>query len=143
MHPKRVLTFLLLFFGFQLASTPGQQVVATWTDTTGNWSNPANWSTLTVPNNGGGTTYSVTIAVPSSSVAMDVLNVTVDNLTLGATDNLFSTPSTGSLNLVSGGSSNSGDIRFLNATLDIGSNTSLINNGPFGGNTGASLHAFE
>ena len=63
-------------------------MVATWTDTTGDWSNAANWSTLTVPNNGGGTTYSVKISAPSSVVTMDVLNDTIDNLTLGSATRL-------------------------------------------------------
>jgi len=45
MRFRRAVTFLILFLGFQCVRTSGQQVVATWTDTTGNWSNAANWST--------------------------------------------------------------------------------------------------
>ena len=73
---------LVLFLGFLSVPTHGP-VVATWTDTTGNWSNAANWSTNpTVPNNGGGVTYSVTINAPTFFVEMDVLAVTIDSLTV-------------------------------------------------------------
>ena len=58
-----------------------------------------------MPNNGGGTTYSVTISPPSSAsaaVTMDVLNVTVDSFGLGVNGSL--NINTGdSLSLVSGG----------------------------------------
>jgi len=53
MQSSRVVAFLILFLGFQCIQASGQRVVATWTDASGDWSNPANWSTLTVPNNGG------------------------------------------------------------------------------------------
>ena len=136
MHLKRVLTFLLLFFGFQLASTPGQQVVATWTDTTGNWSDPTNWSTLTVPNNGGGTTYSVTINGASSDVTMDVINATIDNLTLDVGGHLgvagFA-PAFPSLSLVSGASTNNGGIGIAGGSaFVVNSGASLTNNGTMG-----------
>jgi hypothetical protein len=105
---KHIAAFLILFLGFQCGEAHGQ-VVATWTDSSGNWSNPANWSTNpVVPNNGGGTTYSVIIGTSNSVVAMDVLNVTIDNLTLGGANalNIFGN----SLSLVSGASSTSGGI---------------------------------
>src|SRR3974377_2341647 len=82
MRLKQVVTFLILFLGFQCIQASAQQV-ATWTDATGSWSNPANWSTLTVPNNGGGKTYSVTISSPAD-VIMDATSATIDNVTLGA-----------------------------------------------------------
>ena len=88
MRFRQVVSFLIVFTGFHCFQASGQEVVATWTDATGNWSNAANWSTLTVPNNNGGTTYSVVISAPSSAVTLDVLNVTIDNLTLGATNSL-------------------------------------------------------
>ena len=104
MRLKRLVACLIVFLGFHSIRAYGQ-VVATWTDSSGNWSDPANWSTLTVPNNGGGTTYSVTISPPSSAsaaVTMDVLNVTVDSFGLGVNGSL--NINTGdSLSLVSGG----------------------------------------
>ena len=72
MRFTRVVAFLVFFLGLELISTLGQQVVATWTDTSGNWSNPANWSTLAVPNNVGGTTYSVIIDTPNAGVFVSV-----------------------------------------------------------------------
>jgi len=78
----RAVIFLILFLGFQCIQASGQQVVATWTDATGNWSNPANWSTLTVPNNGGTKTYSVVITADRSNVTMDVPSVTIDSILL-------------------------------------------------------------
>src|SRR5215469_1920125 len=136
MHLKRVFACLFLFFGFQLASTPGQQVVATWTDTTGNWSDPTNWSTLTVPNNGGGTTYSVTINGASSDVTMDVINATIDNLTLDVGGHLgvagFA-PAFPSLSLVSGASTNNGGIGIAGGSaFVVNSGASLTNNGTMG-----------
>jgi hypothetical protein len=74
--------FLILSFGFQCVQASGQ-VVATWTDSSGNWSNPANWSTLTVPNGD----YNVTINVPGSVVAVD-LPVTADTMRVGASSSL-------------------------------------------------------
>jgi hypothetical protein len=105
----RVVAFLILFLGFQSIRTYGQ-VVATWTDSSSNWSNAANWSTNpVVPNNGGGTTYSVTIGTSNSVVSMDVLNDTIDNLTLGATNSL-NIGAGNSLTLISGASSSSGTL---------------------------------
>ena|SRR6516225_6520808 len=88
MRFSRAITLLVPFIAFQRVQASGQQVVATWTDATGKWSNPANWSTLTVPNNGGGTTYDVVIAVPNSSVTMNVRRVTIDNVTLATATSL-------------------------------------------------------
>ena len=60
MRIKQVIGLVILFIGpFSIPSSG--QVVATWIDSSGNWSNSANWSTLTVPNNGGGKTYDVVI----------------------------------------------------------------------------------
>src|SRR5262249_22750869 len=109
MQSSRVVAFLILFLGFQCIEASGQQVVATWTDAGGDWSNPANWSTLTVPNNGAGTTYSVTISAPGSGVTMDVLNGVIDNLTLGTAAALHIRRGS-TLSLASGASSNNGSL---------------------------------
>src|SRR5215469_11122124 len=105
MRFSRAITFLVPFIAFQCIQASGQQVVATWSDATGKWSNPANWSTLTVPNNGGGTTYDVVISVPNSSVTMNVRHVTIDNVTL-ATATSLNIKAGDSLSLVSGRSNN-------------------------------------
>ena len=86
MRFSRAITFLVPFIAFQCIQASGQQVVATWTDATGKWSNPANWSTLTVPNNVGGTTYSVTISATGSVVSGNVVldpGATLDITLLG------------------------------------------------------------
>jgi hypothetical protein len=99
------------------------QVIATWTNSTGNWSNPANWSTNPkVPNNGTGTTYSVTINAPTFFVDMDVLNVTIDNVTVGD-GSFFSVRPGDSLSLVSGTSSNSGSFGNQGTLLNLGAFT--------------------
>jgi PEP-CTERM motif-containing protein len=82
MRCLRAVALLALLFGFQTVRTNGQ-VVASWTDGTGNWSNPANWSTHTVPNNGGGTTYDVVInGTASNTVTYDVNGTVIDSLSI-------------------------------------------------------------
>jgi PEP-CTERM motif-containing protein len=110
MRMSRLAVLLLLVLGLSNLRTYGQ-VVATWTDSSGNWSNAASWSTNpAVPNNGEGTTYSVTISPTTSSVVtMDLLSDTIDNLTVGATDTL-NIGGGNILNLVSGSSLNNGTI---------------------------------
>jgi hypothetical protein len=110
-----VLTILLssLFLLLGLFAMPiNAQTNSTWNGGTGNWSDTSNWNPGAVPNNGAGTTYNVTIDVPNSAVTIDILNVTIDNLTLGATDSLNINPSnpSNSLTLASGISSNAGNI---------------------------------
>ena len=60
------------------------QAVATWTNTSGNYSNAANWSTLTVPNNGGGTFYNVVInGTGSDTITFDASGTVINSLSLG------------------------------------------------------------
>lgn len=55
-------------------------VVATWNNTTGNWSNLSKWTgTSAIPNNAGGTTYEA--GIHAGKVTLDQ-NVTIQNLTL-------------------------------------------------------------
>src|SRR5215831_11278691 len=85
MHVRQVLAvlFLLLLCEFPNSKTYAQ-VVATWTDSSGNWSNSANWSTLTVPNNGGGKTYNVVInGTGADTITFDASSTTINSLTLG------------------------------------------------------------
>jgi hypothetical protein len=105
-----VLTSLLasLFLLLGLLAMPiNAQTNSTWNGGTGNWSDTSNWNPGAVPNNGAGTAYSVTIDVPNSVATIDILNVTIDNLTLGAANSLYINPSN-SLTLASGTSSNAG-----------------------------------
>ena len=140
MRLKRLVACLIVFLGFHSIRAHGQ-VVATWTDSSGNWSNAANWSTNpVVPNNGGGVTYSVTINTLGSNVTMDVLDDTVSNLTLGASDSL--TINTGNW-LGSGATSNSGGINnygtLYDGTLNSNSGASLTNYGTID-NSGGTLN---
>jgi hypothetical protein len=130
MRLRRIAVLLALFLGFQNIRAYGQ-VVATWIDSSGNWSNAANWSTNpTVPNNGGGTTYIVTISAPGSVVTMDVVNVTIDSLTLGAANGLNVTGGDSLILLGAGSSTNNGTISTVGpALLRNNSGSSLINNG--------------
>jgi hypothetical protein len=105
----RTVLVVLFFFGFQNIRTYGQ-VVATWTDANGNWSNAANWSTNpAVPNNAGGATYDVVINTPKTVVTMNILNDSVNNLTLGSRSALLISAGD-SLNLVSGTSVSNGTL---------------------------------
>ena len=92
-----------------LAGPVHAQTNSTWNGGMGNWSDSGNWNPGAVPNNGGGATYDVTINVANSSVSMDVLNDTIDNLTLGSTSTLFINLGD-SLSLVSGTSTINGQI---------------------------------
>jgi PEP-CTERM motif len=89
MRVRQVVGLLILLSGFQSTKTYGQ-VVATWTDSSGNWSNAANWSTNpTVPNNSGGTTYNVLInGTGSDTITYDASGTVLSSLTLGAGETL-------------------------------------------------------
>lgn len=57
-------------------------VAARWIGGSGNWSEPANWDIGAVPNNGGGTTYSVVIDLPASDPIIRIdQGITIDSLT--------------------------------------------------------------
>jgi len=85
------------------------QTNSTWNGGTGNWSDLGNWNPAAVPNNSGTTTYDVKIGAANSNVTMDVLNDTIDNLTI-ASKNSLTIDAGDSLSLVSGTSFNSGTI---------------------------------
>ena len=58
-------------------------VTATWIGGSGDWWEPGNWDIGVVPNNGGGTTYSVVIDLPAADpvVTIDRSGVTINTLT--------------------------------------------------------------
>jgi hypothetical protein len=95
------------------------QTNSKWNGGTGNWSDLGDWNPAAVPNNSGTTTYDVKIGAANSNVTMDVLNDTIDNLTL-TSKNSLTIDAGDSLSLVSGTSFNSGTINvtgFLNNDL--------------------------
>jgi PEP-CTERM motif len=99
------LFLLLALFASQLKA----QTNSSWNGGTGNWSHTSDWSPSGVPNNSGSTTFRVKIVAPDSAVSMDVLNATIDNLTLAAANSL--TINAGNtLTLFSGTSANYGTI---------------------------------
>jgi hypothetical protein len=51
---------------------PTGLIYSRWDDAAGFWNVPENWCPQLVPNNGGGDTYSVTIANPTSVVTLDI-----------------------------------------------------------------------
>ena len=141
MRIKQVIGLVILFIAFSIPS-PGQ-VLATWTDSSGNWSNSANWSTLTVPNNGGGKTYDVEInGTGADTVTFDASSTTINGLTLGPGETLQTNGS--SPTLTAGFVSNTnGTINWDNGSLTI---EGLSNT--FGGvanihNTGVSMGVFD
>ena len=103
----RLLASLLFLLG-SFAVSANAQTNSTWNGGTGNWSDSGDWNPAAVPNNSGSTTYDVTIGVANSNVTMDILNDTINNLTLEATSSLTITSDT--LNLVSGISFDDGTI---------------------------------
>jgi hypothetical protein len=60
MRSRHGVVLLLLVIGVGCTQSCAQ-VIATWTDSSSNWSNAGNWSTGTAPNNGGGTFYNAII----------------------------------------------------------------------------------
>jgi hypothetical protein len=102
----RLFASLIVLLGV-FAASANAQTDSTWNGGTGNWSDSGNWNPA-VPNNSGSATYDVTIGVANSNVTMDVLNDTIDNLTLEATSSLTITSNT--LSLVSGASFDNGRI---------------------------------
>ena len=120
MRRRHVIALLVLLFGFQIVRTYAQ-VTATWTDSTGNWSNPANWSTNTVPNNSGGTTYDVVVnGTGSDTVTYDVNSTVINGLAIGPSETLQNTGS--SQTLTTGNVANYGIIDWYNGSkLSFGS----------------------
>jgi hypothetical protein len=150
MRIRQVIAFLILFLGLQIGSTYGQLVtdIATWTGGSGNWSDAANWSTNpVVPNNyfpiwGNNcpcAVYNVTIDTPGAVVSMDVSNVRIYPLTLGATSSL--NVNNGSFfgldggGLVSGTLTNNG-VAINDGTLTNNFGGTFTNNGGFDNTTG-------
>jgi hypothetical protein len=95
---RQILALFFLLCGFLATKTYGQ-VVATWTDGNGNWSNAASWSTNTVPNNSGGTMYDVgIIGTGSDTVTFDVGGTVVNSLFIGPGETLQQGSSAPNLN---------------------------------------------
>lgn len=109
---RMAIVLLILFFAFHSTSTYAQSPVATtWTGGVGNWSDPNDWNPSTVPNNNPaiGDYFGVTIG-SNSVVTMDLLNVSISELTLSGTSSLnINAPNTLTL-LLGSPSSNSGVI---------------------------------
>ncbi len=104
-EPVVYLVLLFALFALQLKA----QTTSSWNGGTGNWSVTSDWSPAGVPNNIGTTTFNVNIVAPNSVVSMDILNATIDNLTL-ASANSLTINSGNSLTLISGTSANYGTI---------------------------------
>jgi hypothetical protein len=124
----KLLASLLLLLELFVAST-NAQTNSTWNGGTGNWSDSGNWNPVAVPNNSGSATYDVTIGVANSNVTMDILNDTINNLTLEATDSLTITDNT--LSLVSGASLDSGTITNTGGIFNNDAGASLTISGEF------------
>jgi fibronectin-binding autotransporter adhesin len=136
---RRAVGLFILVCGFSGIRAYGQ-VVATWTGSSGNWSNSSNWSTLSVPNDGGGTFYSAVInGTGSDTVTFGANGTQINSISLGTGETLQDNglapaltigdpgfPSAGSL-------TNSGTINWgngSNLTLDItAGNGSITNSG--------------
>jgi fibronectin-binding autotransporter adhesin len=139
MRIRHVLILLFLLCGFQTGRTYGQ-VVATWTDSSGNWSNGANWSTLSAPTNGGGTFYNAVInGTGADTVTFDASGTRINSLSLGAgetfRDNgLVPTLTIGDPAFPAAGSlTNNGTINWgngANLVLDISAGNGTITNNP-------------
>ena len=91
----------------------------------GNWSNTASWSPATVPNNGGGNTYNVTLLnSPAVTITLDI-NPTIDTLTLDSGSELTTDAGT---TLTTTGLTNGGVVNFANGnTLTVNGATTNTN----------------
>ena len=144
MRVRRVLVFVFALCGFQSIKTYGQ-VVATWTDTSGHWSNPANWSTLTVPNNAGGTFYNAVInGTGLDTITFDSSGTIINSLSLGPGETLQDYGHSPTLTIgesafpAAGSFTNSGTINWGNGSTLI-LDSSSVNNGIINVTGGASL----
>jgi fibronectin-binding autotransporter adhesin len=134
MRVRQVVGLVILLCGFQSVRTYGQ-AVATWTDSSGNWSNAANWSTSTVPNDGGGTFYNAVInGTGSDTITFDASGTVVNSLMIGPgetfqSNGLASTLTVGDLSFASPGAlANKGTVNWGNgATLNLANGG--VNNG--------------
>ena len=115
-------------------------MVATWTDSSGNYSNAASWSTLAAPSNGGGTYYNAVInGTGADTVTFDANGTVVNSLTIGngetfKDNGLAPTLTVGDPTFPAAGSiTNNGTITWGSGstlTLDItAGNGSITNNG--------------
>jgi len=84
------LGFLILVCALGVSPVHAQQVGASWTDSSGNWGNPANWSTNpVVPNNAGGKFYNAVInGTGSDIITFDASGTVLNSLSLGAGETL-------------------------------------------------------
>ena len=123
------------------------QTNSNWNGGTGNWSNATDWTPNGVPNNGGGSTYNVTIDSGGTDSAVLDINATINSLVLGGTtgtstlQNLSGTAETlniigtltvnqtgsltlsdGSILTVGGNSSNAGAIYLYGSTVTLSGN---------------------
>ena len=77
---------VLLAMALSASQLFADSVPVVWVDASGNWSTASKWSPAVVPNNGGGTTYTVTatgpLGAPSIFIGVDI-SPTVDSLSLG------------------------------------------------------------
>jgi hypothetical protein len=112
----------------------GQTQNSTYTGATGNWNNAANWTPNGIPNNGtnGFTDYIATVAANTSVDATLNSPVTIDTLTVKATDTL--TLASGITMTLEGPTlMNNGtiviDTQDSNATLDFAADTNITGNG--------------
>lgn len=138
MRAKRVVQILILLCGFQGIRAYGQ-VVATWTDTSGNWSNAANWSTCApgacpaVPANSGGTFYNVVInGTGSDMVTFDASGTVISNLTIGAGETLQNNGLAAILTIGDPALPGSGSLS-VNGTINWGNGSTLLVLGNFYG----------
>jgi fibronectin-binding autotransporter adhesin len=91
----------------------------------GNWSSTGSWSPATVPNNGGGNTYNVTLlSSPAVNITLDI-SPTIDTLTLDS-GSILSTDS--GTTLTTTGVTNGGDLELFNGnTLTVNGSMTTSN----------------
>jgi len=149
MAKKGPFVLLVICLFLLLPCAYGSQIGVTWTGTAGDnaWATPTNWSSSSVPNNGGGTTYTVSIGPPGATI--DLLGgFTIDGLAMNSA-NLGIAGGPNSLTLATGPSSltNSqilGGTFTTNGTLTLANgtiNASLTNNGTINAVSGLNTFA--
>ena len=126
----RSLVLVTLASSLYAGQIPADWIGPSGTGGNGGWNTPGFWSTGVVPNNGGGTTYAVSIAaLNTSNITLDT-SPTIDSLLISSGNSLSTNAGT---TLTSGSITNSGSLFLQNgASFNISGN--LTNSGAFATN---------
>src|SRR4029077_11423575 len=129
MRMRRATALLVLLVGLADFSLYATTVTATWSGTSGNWSNAANWSTNpTVPNNGGVNSYNAVInGTGSDTITFNATGTVINSLSLGTGETLQDNGLAPTLTIGDPSAPAAGSLTLAGtATVDWGSGSNLV-----------------